>query len=138
MLYWNSVPGCLDSGKVAPFTLELLLKAQDHCVTENDHRLSGLKVTLPIVTHGVLIRDVSAKKLIKQEALINHQVAPLRVDLAAVLLGPCRAKLRYSRGRISRKPTLKFALPGSYYGHERTLSGNKKPRSVAGSNMQIV
>jgi len=36
-------------------------------VLEKSTWLSGLKVTLPVATHGLLSRDISAKKLIKQE-----------------------------------------------------------------------
>jgi len=35
-------------------------------VLEKSTWLSGLKVALPVVTHGLLTRDISAKKLIKQ------------------------------------------------------------------------
>jgi hypothetical protein len=86
-LYRSGLPGSRVSRKVTSFTLELLRTAHKHYATENGHRLSRLKLTLLIVTRAVQIRNVSAKKLVKQEAIINHQDARLRGDLAVVLLG---------------------------------------------------
>jgi hypothetical protein len=86
-LYRSGLPGSRVSGKVASFTLEILRTAHKHYATENGHRLSRLKLALLVVTRVVLIRNGSAKKLVKQEAIINHQDARLRGDLAVVLLG---------------------------------------------------
>jgi hypothetical protein len=67
-LYRSGLPGSRVSRKVTSFTLELLRTAHKHYATENGHRLSRLKLALLIFTRAVQIRNVSAKKLVKQEA----------------------------------------------------------------------
>jgi hypothetical protein len=49
--------------------------------------LSGLKVNLPDATHGVLIRDISAKKLIKQEVPYRSPGCPTAGRFSCVVTG---------------------------------------------------
>jgi hypothetical protein len=49
--------------------------------------LSGLKVTLPVAANGIVIRDISAKKLIMQEVPYQSPGCPTAARFSCAVTG---------------------------------------------------